>query len=119
MLDIGYQTPKDELVNVKVKARTSGSWQHDTESGFVDFVIDHLRWVFVDLADPDPSFSIVPDTIVKTHLAEKRRKSSIARTRGSRVTIDESLVDRWSNRWDLLTGSKLWPLLGGMTTGTS
>jgi hypothetical protein len=105
--------PSDrQRVHLRVKTRTSGSWQGSIRDADPDPPAPHpdTYWVFVELEDPRrPGFFIVPDQWMRKDIHEAHQKY-LQRHGGTRAESADSLhhsiepkrILQWRNRWDLI-----------------
>jgi hypothetical protein len=101
-----------ECSHVRVRARTSGTWQGDIRDGDPARAPSYARtfWVFVDLEDAGrPLFFVVPDAWMRQDI-QREHQVYLDRHGGERAITRDSThhaiqswrVQQWRDRWDLL-----------------
>ncbi|MBV9772524.1 MAG: hypothetical protein JO040_01155 [Gemmatimonadetes bacterium] len=100
-----------QRIHLRVKTRTSGTWQGSTQDGHPDPVPSRpeVFWVFVDLERPSsPKYFIAPDEWMRRDI-HRAHQSYLARHGGERAiskdsthhAIEPRRVLQWKDRWDL------------------
>lgn len=100
-------------VHIRVKTRTSGTWQGSIRDGDPDPPAPRpdSYWIFVELEKGSrPGFFIVPDQWMRRNIYEAHQKY-LARHGGARAVTADSThhaieprrIMQWRNRWDLIT----------------
>lgn len=95
------------VVRVRVKTRTSGTWQGTTNDADATSEPNEDRFVvFVDLANGAPGFYVVPEW---WHQQDVHRElvEYLARHPGPRSSTHHAIpvtrIEQWHERWDLLS----------------
>lgn len=111
---IACDSDESRIIHIQVKTKRGGKTWHSSIVGSQPMVPKHDErdfWVFVDLGDvqTSPRYWIVPewwirDDIYQAHQAYLKKHGGI-RPRNPDSThhsIDESRLERWKDRWDVL-----------------
>jgi hypothetical protein len=111
LLEIRSPDPSARRV-IRVKTRTSGTWQGSTTDADPEPrpTSPETFWVFVDLEDSSaPLFFVVPDQWMRRDIHDAHQRY-LAKHDGQRAVTKESTyhaiefdrVAEWHERWDLL-----------------
>jgi hypothetical protein len=111
LLEVRSPTPRSRRL-IRVKTRTSGTWQGSTTDAdpAASPTVPETYWVFVDLEHASaPVFFIVPDQWMRRDIHEDHERY-LARHGGQRAVAKDSThhaieferIAEWHNRWDLL-----------------
>jgi hypothetical protein len=98
-------------VHVRVKTKTSGTWQASVASGSPNPVRTAVPtfWVFVDLKSSPRAGFVVPDECIRLDI-HREHQAYLARNGGHRVHNDASQhhsikvdrIEQWRGKWELL-----------------
>ena len=100
-------------VHIRVKTKTSGTWQASVTSGSPDPVRSAVPtfWAFVDLGSTPRAIFIVPDEWIRKDI-HREHQAYLSRNGGQRAYNDESRhhsikvdrIEEWRGGWKLLRG---------------